>query len=201
MALRNFSETVKVLNLLKIAFPYFERDKTVEQLRDTWDLYTKLLDDLDPEVLKHAAMQLMTESKFFPMISELRERAYSITEQAQRSIGQSTPTAPEAWQQIARALHPSGYGFAWDAEPKAHLRQIVIKAAELFGEMRFALRQEEDAGTDFAQFRGIYETLQKREIENARMLPATRVLIKALADKLDMGKRLLRGGDKGPGGT
>ena len=196
--LQNDIETLKVLNILKSAFPYFERDKSPEQLRDTFKVYLELLDDMDPDLLKRAALQFISDNKYFPAISELRDRVHTIEQQAHRSIGDAQPTAAEAWQQLAQALHPSGYGFAWDVDRKVRLQPIVIKTAELFGEYRFAVRMEDDAGTDFAQFRGIYDVLQKRAEEESKMLPGTRDMIKKLADKLNMGKRLLNGGDHAP---
>ena len=191
----NEIETLKVLNYLKRAYPHIERDRSSSDIQEMFETYADELDTIDPLLLKVAARQLAHEVKWFPSISELCERVHSLEEHAQRSVGTARPTADEAWQQISAALHPFANGFEWDSERKAHMQPIVIKAAELFGEFRFATRKDDDAGTDRAQFRNLYNTLLERAQDEAQLIPEARKLIKDLADKLNMGKRLLNGGD------
>lgn len=93
--------------------------------------------------------------------------------------------ASGAWRLMAQHLvNRDGCGSAsWGtfAPP-----ELVRFAAERFGHDRFALRLTEDNGTDYAQFRGIYESEANRRREGRGNLPGTNDLIKRLAGVLTM---------------
>lgn len=187
MELQNLVETLKVLNLLKINFSYIERDKTPEQLSEMWDIYAELLDDLDPILLKRAALQVMTETRFFPSIAELREKAISIREAANE-----TPDYTQAWNELIREVKRVGY-MSW---PETQFTTPLIREVAKTFWRDACLSPEDNLSTVRAQFRDTYNARIKRTAEEARMLPGTRAMIKELASKLDMGKRLLAGGDR-----
>ncbi len=68
------SEIEEVLIMLQAAYPHY-KPVSVEAMVD---LYTRKLGRFSAEALRQAADQVIDESKFFPQISELVERASRI---------------------------------------------------------------------------------------------------------------------------
>ena len=97
--------------------------------------------------------------------------------------------AGEAWRRVTRAVVGSGYGAVWDPSAKAQLTAEEVAAGEAFGLLRMRTRLEENAGTDYAQFRGIYEAYAKRASEARNTPPMVRTLLAELAAGFDA-KRL-----------
>jgi hypothetical protein len=180
--MQNLFETMKVLNLLRINFPHIERDRRPEDLVAMFELYAELLGDLDPALLKAAAMQVMTECKFFPAVAELREKAIALTERAN-----AQPDQTQAWDELMREVRRVGF-MDW---PRAQFSTPLIREIAKVYWRDACMTPEENLPTVRAQFRDSYNIRVRRLAEDARMLPQTRAIISQLAQRLDMGRRLL----------
>lgn len=71
-------EIRKVLMVLATQYPYWEREMDETRLSAAYGLYERLLADIPGEVLEAAALAHVSESRFFPVIAELRAQAVAI---------------------------------------------------------------------------------------------------------------------------
>lgn len=140
--------------------------------------YIDGLAEYDLDTIRVAMNQHHAESEWFPALSQIRNKIHELTR-----IADDRPDAAAAWRELAGCLHIGPSGPTW-ARPRAEIHPAVVAAAEAFGLDRFVQRLTENSGTDFAQFRTMYESLAQRRDQQARMLPATRDYVAALAERL-----------------
>ncbi len=67
---------------------------------DTAEIYILCLRDLNFEDAKAAVLDLVSDSKWMPAISEIRKAALALTD--------DTPSAAEAWDEVNRMFHSVG---------------------------------------------------------------------------------------------
>lgn len=143
----------EVMNLLSIATGNFPRLQD-KDMRPTAELWAKALSDMPYETAEKAVIKVLSTSKFFPTLSEIRHAAAELT-QPQRM------TAMEAWEWITQAIRK--YGTWREAEGLASLPEDVRRMAEQFTWRELCLNENPD--TLRAQFRMAWETQSKREEE------------------------------------
>lgn len=143
----------EIINLLAIATANFpnmqERD-----MKPTAVLWEKSLSDIDYGTAEKALLKVLSTSRFFPTIAELREAIADITNP--RSID-----AMEAWGLIGQAIRK--YGFYRQAEAVASLPSDVADMVKRFTWRELCLSENID--TIRAQFRMAWETQSKRKKE------------------------------------
>lgn len=140
---------------------------TQEQINLRTQIYIDLLRDISDDVLTLAVNQYIAGGgTTYPTVKQLRDGALSLAQAAD-----DAPDAASAWRQACKAIRPMGYGFEFAT---AGLHPRVVNAVELYGLSRIGGRLEENAGTDYAQWRGLYESLASRADEQARWLPQVR---------------------------
>lgn len=88
----NKQEVFEVLTMLAAAYPRYKL------VKETIQAYSILLQDLDPEELRTAAMDCASKRDFYPSVHELRQAVVEIRRQTNR-----VPTAYEAWSQVLAA--------------------------------------------------------------------------------------------------
>lgn len=172
----NSLEIVKVLNLLRIAYPHIERDKTPDQIEQMFDLYVEMLIDIDVLLLKVAAKQYIAEGKFFPTVADLRNGVLAL-----KTAAANEPDAEQAWDELMRQISRHGYSYwsetTWSTD-------AVRETAKLF--WHDACKTDiESLPTVRAQFRNAYNARTQRAQQHARELPATTSAIGQLAAALD----------------
>ena len=173
---------LEVLAFLAAAYP------NANVTAATTAAYVKMLADLNPRVLHAAAMQHVAESKFFPTVAELRERAQAIVEASQ---GGRPPEPAEAWGQALAALR--AFSPHYDppekiAERTAHLHPLVRRAVEWVGGWKvLAECRQDQVGVLRAHFMRAYEAARARHAEDCRLHPQVRKAIAGLARALTDG--------------
>lgn len=85
-------EVFEILVLLAAAYPRFQL------VPETIETYAVLLQDLDQEELKAAAMDVATRKDFFPSVHEIRQAVVNIRKQANQ-----VPSAYQAWSEVLAA--------------------------------------------------------------------------------------------------
>jgi len=85
-------EVFEILVMLAATYPRFNL------VPETIEAYSVLLQDLDPEELKAAAMDTAAKRDFFPSVHEIRQSVVEIRKQANR-----VPSAYEAWSEVLAA--------------------------------------------------------------------------------------------------
>lgn len=157
---------------------------TKEQIVLRTQIYIDLLRDIGDDVLTLAVEQYIAGGgTAYPTVKQLRDMALSLTLSAD-----DAPDAASAWRQACNAVEPwmDGWQYKVGAREKLHAR--VVKAIELYDGRRIAAREEQNAGTDFAQWRGLYESLAHRADEQARWLPQVRERIALMRAEMEAAK-------------
>ena len=171
----NPGEISAVFAMLKAHYHNSMRDLTPKEISDLQMLWCELLRDIDGDTLKTAALQHVSESKWFPMVSELRDAAAEIV-----SPDRKTPV--EAWGDVMRQIKRIGsYGIPkFDDDITADV--VVDMGWQI-------LCLSEDSTADRARFIQGYQDRSKRERRQAVQLPQVaeaRARIKKLADSKKM---------------
>lgn len=158
----------KIFNVLLIAFPYYEKDKTPIQIADAITLYHRLLADIDTRLLETAVEHYISsaDSKYFPAISDLRRLALHLVTFNQAG-------AEDAWLEVKKAIKHTGYYGVPVFEDKR-----ISHAVEVMGWRNLCMSENEVA--DRAHFFRIFESVEKRDTEVNIMTPSTRDKVTAL---------------------
>lgn len=172
---------------LMAAYPMLASDSP-EIIAARCQLWLEMSDGIDDEFWGAAINQIIAEAKdnFPPSVGMIRSKALALI--ARTKPANDEIDAARAWQQLTRYLVSDGIhgGPMWrnGSDDPANVHPLAKVAAQRFGERRFVVRMADDEGTDFAQFRGIFETLAKREADTANMLPGVRSMLQALGGGL-----------------
>jgi len=161
----NRQEILKVLYGLAAAYP------TANIPEETIKLYVNLLADLPIDALRAASLKHISESKWFPAISELRAGAYDLCEEGR------LPLAYEAWEQVRKQLLRVGH----TGKP-VFTHDLILRAVEGIGGWRY-LCMSVDTMADRARFVDAYDRYAGQARSDARMLPQ----VKLLAERLRAG--------------
>jgi len=171
-------EFAKVLAFIASAWPRHELKP------NTIKVYHRLLGDLDPALLKAAALEIGAESTFFPAAAEIRAKAYELIE-----MGSNTPAGYEAFAEVMQAVARFG---VYRAPEFSHA--LIAGAVDAIGGWRvICMSDESDMPSTRARFIAAYDTLLKRAQTEARMLPEVRRIVKRLA--ADGNRPALESGD------
>ena len=183
----NLVQCHAVIDRLRTHFPFWGRTLTAQSHADLAEDWAMILEDVSPQYVSAALASLLAEEREFPPnIGNVNTKARKLMAEAE---GIPQVDAGEAWRRVTRAIVGSGYGAVWEPSAKAQLTTEEIAAGEAFGLLRVRTRLEENAGTDYAQFRGIYEAYAKRASEARNTPPMVRNMLAGLAAALDA-KRL-----------
>lgn len=181
---------IAISGMLSAAYPTMSRE-TNEQLVNRLKIMRDILGDIEDDTLAAGVRQLIADrdSEWCPSVGEIRGAALRLIEHAK---GDAEIDAGTAWRQCGQWLSFAigSYGGAeWRKGYEQHVHLLAIQAIERYGTRRFVRRLEAEEMADFAQFRGIFESLQKRTKETAHMLPSVRDQIAKIAAQLADAKR------------
>jgi len=183
----NLVQCHAVIDRLRTHFPFWGRTLTAQSHADLAEDWAMILEDVNPQYVSAALASLLSDEREFPPnIGNVNTKARKLMAEAE---GIPQIDAGEAWRRVTRAIVGSGYGAVWEPSAKAQLTAEEIQAGEAFGLLRVRTRLEENAGTDYAQFRGIYEAYAKRASEARNTPPMVRNILAGLAAAFDA-KRL-----------
>lgn len=160
------------MNLLALAtanFPSYQE----RNMKPTAVLWEKALSDIPYEVAEKALLKVLSTSKFFPTISDIREAAAEITQPRSRDWS-------EAWGLILKAIRK--YGFYREKEALESLPADVREMAERFTWRELCLNEEPDILR--AQFRMAWETQTKRTKEWNMLPEPVRNAIESLTETM-----------------
>jgi hypothetical protein len=148
----------------------------------TVEVYSRILADIDDDLLKAGVVKLLSEATFWPKPAEIRRACLDLVAPANRTAG-------EAWAMVVRyrdMAHSTWIGGKrWIRKP---LPDDVQRAVDAIGGMTYLERVADNDTADRARFLQAYEQLAAREQERARMLPEVRAII----EQVTASKRLQR---------
>lgn len=180
--------TVQIVSVLAAAYPRQAITK------DTIKLYEQTLQDIPVEVLKAAALDHISRSKWFPSVSELRDAAFGLMRDP------DDPTAFQGWEQVMRALYEgAGHPIVGRSKSFDFVHERVQRCVRYIGGWTY-LSQSENLTADRARFVQAYEQQAERDESSLRMLPAVKALADTLALESRNAKRLSVGEHNDSGG-
>jgi len=157
----NSNEITVIFGVLTTNYGYIMRDKTPEQLSGLLDIWKQTLGDLDGDLLRASALKIISTSKWFPSVAELRDAALDIAEPEKRRTG------IEAWGDVVKEIHRVGsYGAPYFTD------DLVAEVVKMLDWQTLCLSEEQTA--DRARFIAGYEAIVKRKRDNALLLPEVR---------------------------
>ena len=145
-----------------------------------------ILGESDKDVLNIALRKCIAECKtdFGPTIAHLRQAALSVRDHAN---GEADHTPEQIWAFASSWCLANAQGVAqW--HPGIEVPALYRRVLDAFQYDRWAQRETENYGVDFAQFRDIAKNITAQERYKRDMLPAERTRMAAIvgpiADKL-----------------
>lgn len=156
-------DVMRVLGVLAAAFPANKVGK------ETLEVYKLTLADIPADVLEQATLHVITRSRFFPTVSEIRDAANAIM------VGlHNVPSAFEAWGEVCNVIARCGqyYRYQISGELPEYSHPLIERAVEIMGYRN--LCESENSMADRAHFFRVYEGLLERAEEELRMLPSVR---------------------------
>lgn len=159
--------TMTVLRFLVDAYPAMEISP------GTLAIYVQVLSDIPPEQLKIAVLRHVTQSRFFPSVSELREAAAGLHQEAE-----DQPDAYTAWAEVTAAFRDVGY---YRQPTWSH--PLIGRAVDALGGWR-NLCQSENGVADRARFFEVYGAYASRSQNERTALPVVQTYIAQLRERL-----------------
>ena len=182
------AEVMKICAFMAASYPTFKLQK------ETIDAYAKLFAATDPDVLARAAEQAVLDSEFFPTPKRLRDEVAKLTAKAN-----PFPDYAQAWENVQFVIRRYGHDEAERQGLHVFDHPMIEAAVRRVGWYDICYTDLDNINTLRAQFRDVYNTIVNRAVEDDRLLPASREMIKQLAARLDANRRagrtLLEGGD------
>lgn len=140
-------------------------------------VYKKMLSDIPTDLLEAAILQIVAESKWFPKVSEVREKAHELHRAA---AGVDSPE--EAWETVQRAIRTIGPAKAfYNGRPRFH-NQLTARAIDSVGWKEILTTDK--PGVTRAHFLKVYKALLERDEQEQRYLPEVAQLVDGLAEQM-----------------
>jgi len=168
----------EILELMQVIVSAYPSYKTKGFVPGTYAIYARLLQDIDIDVLRAAAMDQIANNEWPPTVAELRKAAFdNISAKTNRL------TAQEAWALVIKAVRSSRMGDnGCYVYPLANdLPDLVMQCVQYLGGMRAIGSNEDPPGVLRAQFERAFNAILARAEENTRMLPEVKALSERLA--------------------
>lgn len=136
---------------------YYPRENLLPN-EQAMELWFRKLQDIPMKVAEAALDKWVSLNKWSPSIAEIREMATNIVNGDGKDWG-------EAWEEVLIAVRK--YGIYNQGKAMESLDPLTRKAVERLGFRNVCL--SENIATERANFRMIYETLEKREKTNMQL--------------------------------
>lgn len=167
----NKQEIVQLISIATANFPNMQG----KDMRATLTLWEKALNDIPYDVAEKALLKVLSTSKFFPTIADIRESATELTQPR-------IMDAMEAWGLITKAIKEHGY---YDKENgMKSLPPDVAEMVRRFGWNELCTNTNPD--TMRAQFRMAWESQSKRINEYQKLPSEIRQMIDGIANRMKM---------------
>lgn len=148
---------------------YYSKEEKLLPNQAAMRLWYECLQDIPYTVANAVLQKWVATNKWSPSIAEIRELAACVT------VGEPVSWG-EAWEQVRTAIRR--YGWYSQDEAMKSLTGITKQAVEYMGFRSLCMSENEVS--DRARFQQIYESLQKREQEDAQLPPALRESLRGL---------------------
>lgn len=165
----------EIINLLAIATANFPNMQE-KDMKPTAILWEKSLSDMDYNVAEKAVIKVLSTSRFFPTLAEIREAAADLTQP--RTLDSS-----EAWGLVVQAIRR--YGYYRQAEAMESLPDEVVRMVQRFSWQE--LCHSENVDTLRAQWRMAWDTQSKRDRETKALPADIREMLEGIGNQFRLG--------------
>ncbi len=169
------AEAFNVLKVLKIAFPAFYRDYTVDDLEETAKMWATMLSDYSYTDVAQAVKATIATNKFPPTIAEVIEKIHILHDTSMNEL--------EAWSYINKAIRNSTYHALeeWEKLP-AEVQRIV--SPDLL--RTWAMTEDDGASVVQSHFSRCFRASQARKKEVDMLPSSVKEYIAQLGEKKQM---------------
>lgn len=173
-------ETIKILTVLKVAYPQFYAKQTKADLQQVVSVWEMMFAGDDYQVVNAAVMAVInTDTNGFP------PNIGTIKEQIRRFQTPETDTAMEAWNQVRKAISYYNSKQNFDALPEL-AKKIVGSANQL---RDWAVMDSEDVNTVVqSNFLKAYRAKEKSFLEQKALPPKVQEIVAKLQQKYELEK-------------
>lgn len=147
-------ETIRVLSILKTAYPRFYSDMSKKDAETTIALWSAMFEDAQAQAVIVALKKLIAVNTFPPTIAEVRQALAEVR-------GNKVADAGEAWEEICTAIRR--YGYMRGEEALASMQPATRTAAKRMD--WHSLCMSENLTTERAHFLKIYGNIEKESKE------------------------------------
>lgn len=148
------SEMLKILAIIKTAYPRFDDFRDPQRLKETNKLWYRHFKNFDYAIIEKAVDQHISKSSFPPSIAEIREIASKIVDPFKDAVG--------AWTEVKRAI--SNFGFYQAYEALQSMSDLTVKTVRQLGGWG-SICMAMDEIKLMNQFNKVYDQLKAEEIE------------------------------------
>lgn len=120
----NTKETIKIMAVLKTAYPRFYVNQTDEEKKQALDLWQIMFADKDYLLVSKAVKSLIATNKYPPTIADVNEQINAITNPHEM-------TEVEAWGLVRKAVCNSGYNSVTEFNKLPENIQCVVGSPEM----------------------------------------------------------------------
>lgn len=170
-------ETLKILSLIKTAYPRFSEGVDTKHMANLWH---EMLSDLNYEQTQQALKRWIVTERWSPSIADIRKM---VAEANSDTVGDWT----EGWNQVTSAIRKYGYydeGKALDSMDK-----ITRDCVKAIGWMN--LCQSTEIGVERGHFRTMYEQ-RKNNIRKCETIPdALKSPVERLLTGMDENRKMI----------
>ena len=181
----NKLETLQMLAVLQTAYPQFYSRKTEAELNDAVNLYMIMFEDEPGDLVAMAVKALIKtrESTFPPGIGEINAKIMQITQPKEL-------TEMEAWSLVRQAISNGIYGAQKEFDALPPIVQSVVGSPNQLRE--WAMMDSDTVQSVVASnFQRSYKVRSKNEREYLALPSSVRQYMDAIADGIDLDKKLL----------
>lgn len=181
----NRIETIKLMTVLQTAYPQFYIRKSEEEMNDAINLYMTMFEDEPGELVAVAVKALIKTrtSTWPPSIGEINEKIMQITQPKEM-------TEMEAWAFVQKALTNGIYGAQKEFDALPPIIQGIVGSPNQLRE--WAMMESDTVNSVVASnFQRSYRARAKNEREYLALPSSVREYMAAIADGMDLDKKLL----------
>lgn len=168
------SDVLKIMAVLRGAYPQFYRDISRQEAEDTVSLWLDMFRQDDPNLVGAAVKSIIEgdETSFPPTIGQVKAKMRLIT-------GRGELTEAEAWNMVSAAIRNGLYGAAEEFEKFPPILKRIVGSPNMLREWA---RMDSDTVHSIvaSNFQRSYRAVSAREREIAKLPPDVRELVRQI---------------------
>lgn len=166
----NRDDVIKILSILKIAYPNFYKNISKEDAERTIELYQTMFCDCDTQIVITAIKELINSFKYPPTIADIKNKMYELYN------NNNDKSASELWESLIKAISNSGYNSESEFEKLPKEVKDFVRNPRQLKEM--AMMDSDIVHSVIkGQFLKQIEVIKERRKSENMMLPETKLLI------------------------